>query len=57
MEFLHKDEYKAKYPNFKVDYPVVLKQEEEYISVLLSQRKPNAITSVEELIDIVKASL
>ncbi|WP_439151893.1 GTPase [Winogradskyella sp.] len=57
MEFLHKDEFEAKNPNVKVDYPTVLKQKDKIISIVLNNEKLNTIKTVNELIEIIKTSL
>lgn len=57
MEFLHMDEFEAKYPNIKVDYPTVLKQEDKHASIVLSSENLNTIKTVNELITIIKTIL
>ena len=57
MEFLHKDEFKAKFPNENITYPVILKFENEQLSNVMDHKTLNGITSVEELIKQLQATL
>ncbi len=54
MEFYHIDEFEPVYPNVNVDYPVVLKQENNQTTILLSHRDLDMMESLNELIEIIK---
>lgn len=56
MEFLHRDEFEQKY-NQKFDYPLVLKQDKNHLSVVIPQTRLNKIKTLEELIAQVETNL
>ncbi|WDE96671.1 hypothetical protein PQO03_01650 [Lentisphaera profundi] len=49
IEFLHKDEFKAKY-NLDFDYPVILKNEQK-LELLINHREISKIKDLRELIE------
>ncbi|WP_299110608.1 GTPase [uncultured Winogradskyella sp.] len=54
MEFYHKDVFENTFPNVKMMYPIVLKLEEHQLTTILSPDVLNEITTVEELIELLK---
>lgn len=60
MEFLHKDEYRKQYASKfgpKFTFPIVLLDDGQELSVLLSTDKINQLHSVEDLISILQQGL
>ncbi len=57
LEFLHRDEFEAKYPDaVQNSYPVILKGEDNGLEVIASTEQINAIASIEELIGLLPKS-
>lgn len=52
MEFYHKDEFISIFPNVPIQYPSILKLEDNEISIILNNEKINSINNLEELIEI-----
>jgi len=50
MTFYHKDEFEVKYPNNNLIYPVILKQKEQRLSVVLNADDLKEVLSVDDLI-------
>jgi hypothetical protein len=57
MDFYHKDEFEAKFPNVKLIYPTVLKLEAHQLSTVLTDDVLNEISDVNELIERLKLEL
>jgi hypothetical protein len=57
MDFYHKDEFEAKFPNVKLIYPTVLKLEAHQLSTVLTDNVLNEISDVNELIERLKLEL
>ena len=53
MEFLHRDEFEQKYGK-KCDYPLILKKDDDSLSVMISQAELNQIQTLDELISKVE---
>ena len=54
MDFLHSDEFKAQYPNTNFKYPVILQQDNNTLTPFLTTEAINKLTSVEDLMAIIK---
>ncbi len=50
MQFYHKDEFEAKYPNLEFSYPIILRHENNALQPFLEAERLNAMASLEELI-------
>ena len=57
MEFYHKDEFEAKFPNVKMMYPTVLKLESNQLTTVLTDGVLNEISDVEALIEKLNSRL
>lgn len=57
IEFYHKEEFEAKFPNIKLAYPTVLKLENNQISIVLNPNIVNEISTVEVLIEMLKSRI
>ena len=57
MNFYHRDEFEAKFPNVKLLYPTVLKLEGHQLTTVLTNAVLNEISDVETLIEKLKFSL
>ena len=57
MEFYHKDEFEATFPNVKMIYPAILKLEGHQLTTVLNDTVLNEITSAKDLIERLKTSL
>jgi len=57
IEFYHKDEFEAKFPNVKMMYPTILKLEGHQLTTVLSPDTLNEILDVEVLIERLQSSL
>ena len=57
MEFYHKDEFEAKFPSVKINYPVILKLEGHQLTTVLNPEILNEISDVEALIERLKTSI
>jgi hypothetical protein len=57
MEFYHKDEFEVKFPNVKMIYPIILKQENNHLTTVLSPDVLKEIHDVNRLIERLKFSL
>lgn len=55
MEFLHRDEFEAKY-NLRFKYPVILSKNDE-TEVLLNKEQIDAITSLDDLIETIRQEM
>ena len=53
MRFYHIDDFEEKY-NFKKEYPVILKKEDQQISTFLNKTQLNKLKRIEDLIDKVE---
>lgn len=49
MEFLHKDEYKAKYKNHEINFPALLSAEDDELALLINADALNQCNSLDEL--------
>ncbi len=50
FEFLHSDQFEAKYPNKTFSYPIILNRNKNSLDIFLSKDEINSLSSVEELI-------
>lgn len=58
MEFLYKNEAQVKYPNMKkLDFPVVLQNQDEILNVLLDAKQLASIGSTKELVSELKEKI
>jgi hypothetical protein len=57
MDFYHKDEFEAKFPNVNIIYPTVLKLEDHQLTTILTNDILNELSDVEALIEKLKFSL
>lgn len=57
MAFYHKDEFETTYPNEDMSYPSILKLENDSLTIVFDDTRLNKITSVEELITLIKTTL
>lgn len=57
MEFYHKDEFKMKFPNIKMIYPVILKLEGHQLTTVINNEVLNDILNVENLIERLNTNL
>ena len=57
MEFYHKNEFEAKFPNIKMIYPAILKLEKSQLTTILTDEILKEISDVKELIKRLKTSL
>ena len=57
FEFLHADELRAKYKIEDVSLPVIFKKQDESLEVLIDSRQINACRSIDDLRDVISASL
>ena len=57
MEFYHKDEFEAKFTSVKLNYPTILKLENNEFTTVLTPDVLNEISSVEALIEWLKVGL
>ena len=57
MEFYHKDEFEAKFPNDTISYPAILKLEKDQLTTIFDDKALSEISSVDELISQLKTTL
>ncbi len=57
VEFLHRDEFQDKYPTIKALYPSAYIEIEGKLDVLISQDEMNALTTLEELIQLTETKV
>lgn len=57
MEFYHKDEFEATFPNVKLTYPTILKLEGNQLTTVVTNDILNEISDVENLISRLKTNL
>ena len=57
MDFYHKDEFEATFPNVKIIYPTVLMLDEHQLTTVLTNEVLNEISDVKALIEKLKFSL
>jgi len=57
MEFYHKDEFEAKFPNINMIYPTILKLEDHQLSTVLSSEALKELPTIEALIERLKLQL
>jgi len=57
MEFYHKDEFEATFPKVNMIYPAILQLEGNQLTMVLTNEILNELSTVEELIKRLKASL
>ena len=51
MSFLHSDEFEDLYPNTNLSYPIILKEENSKLSIVLDATELNNLSTLEELIE------
>ncbi len=54
MEFYHKDEFEATFPNVNMIYPTVLKLENQQLSTVLNSEALKELSTIEALIERLK---
>lgn len=57
VEFLHQDEFVAKYPQFESKFPVAYYEQPNKLSLFISAGEMNQLASEQELIDLVSRKL
>ncbi len=48
-EFLHRDEFRKKYPGIKTDFPVIFMQDDNRLQLALGKQKIDSCQSMDEL--------
>jgi len=56
MQFFHSDEFEEAFPAQNFKYPVVIKQHDNSLDILLNKNDLENINSVDELIDRIKST-
>lgn len=57
MAFYHKNEFEAKFSKVNVEYPIILKQENNKLTTVLIAEVLNEITSIEALIERINSRI
>jgi len=57
MAFYHKDEFEEKFPKENLNYPSILTLENDKLTILLNHSTLNNISTVEELVTLLKTTL
>ena len=54
LTFYHKDEFENKYPTMTIEYPAVLKKEDNSLKFLFDSDRINSMSSLYELIQLIE---
>ena len=53
--FYHKDEFEKKYPTMTIEYPAILKEEDNSMKLLFDSDRINSMSSLDELIQLIES--